>query len=152
MPRQGGEAVGVAREEVAGGEVPAQQRDEVAEPDVRAGRVAAGERQLEVELGEPVPGRDVREAPAVGERAERGAGDGDERLGQRVGVDGRRGVAVQLGVDAAEQLGPQVRRGEVGGLEDRVHEGAEAGADGQVGHRGGDGEPAGRRPRCRRRS
>ena len=134
------EPVRVGGERIAGWQVAAQQRDEVAEPDVRAGGVAARERQLEVELREPVRGREIGEAAVGGERAERGAGDGDERVRQRVGIDGRSGVAVQLGADAAQQLGSQVRCGEVGRLEHGVHQRAEPGADGQVRHGGGDGE------------
>jgi len=69
---------------IALGQVPAQQRGQVAEGDLVVVRreVAAAERQLEVELGQPVGGRDVDQRPPAGQRAQVAGADRDERVGE----------------------------------------------------------------------
>jgi hypothetical protein len=58
--------VGVRRERVVGGQVPAQQSGQLPQlPLTGGGHVAAGQRQLEVELRQPVRGREVRQAQAA---------------------------------------------------------------------------------------
>ena len=70
-----------------------------------------------------------------GERAEQGAGDGDECVRQRIGVDGR--VGVWSSSVRTLRSGSARRSAAVGRLEHGVDQRAEPGADGQVRH--GDG-------------
>ena len=126
------------------------------EPDVGArplGPVAAGQRELEVELAEPVTHRDVDQAQPGRERTERGVLRGQQR--RRRSRRRRRRPATTA---AARGCGPparlaQVGRLGVGQLEHAVHEAAEGRPRRQVGHRRRH-APARRRPAStsRRRS
>ena len=108
--------------------MPLEQRADVGEAHVVAGRdVAAGQRDLEVELAEPVGQPDLAEGQTVGQRTERGVVQRHQRLGQgRGGYVDRPPRALLL--DVAAQLGLEVGRGRVGDLEHSVHQRAERGA------------------------
>ena len=109
--------------------------------DVRRRAVAAGQRQLEVQLGEPVARRDVAPAPAAGERAERRAQRRAAARRPARRVDAGVALAVQLARRTRHSSAAQVGGGEVGGLEHRVHQGAER-------RRRPAGRPSGRRRRA----
>ena len=103
----------------------------------RPDEVAARQRQLEVELAQPVGDLDVAERRPGRERPERRVAHGDEGVGEHVGVHLDRPPGAVL-LDLREQLGAQVGRRGIGVLEDLVHQRAERGPHGQVGHRRGD--------------
>jgi hypothetical protein len=139
-----GQLVGVRRERVVGRQVRGQQRRQVAEVYgvAHAARnpawpVAAGERELEVELAQPIAERDVDQPEAGPRRSERRELGGQQRLGQLVGRDADR-PPLQLLADVADQLAAQVGRLGVGLLEHGVHQAAERGAARQIGHRADD--------------
>ena len=91
-------------------------------------RVAAGERQLEVQLVQPVGARDVAQPHAVDERPERRLDRGPQPGDDRRPVAEVHRPARQRPATCSRQLGVEVGRREVGRLEDRVHERAERGA------------------------
>ena len=72
----------LADEQDLGLKADTQQVDDVAKSYVSHRPVAARERQLEVELGQPVPGADLGQAEIVGDRSERSQQSRLERLGQ----------------------------------------------------------------------
>ena len=139
-----GELVGEPADRVAVGQVAAQQRRDVTQGHL-AGQpeVAAGQRQLEVELAKAVAQRQPAQRRTPGERAQRRVADGDQRGHQLLTVDLDR-PAHELVVEDGAQLGLEVAavvgRGGVGVLEDGVDQRAELGADRQPRHRGGHGE------------
>ena len=147
--------VGVGRQRVVGWQMLAQQVADVAQLDVRRCRtqIAAGQRKLEVHLPQPISQTDLAQRHASGQRAQRGVVHRHHRrrqLGSRhVDRPPHRVLA-----DLRLQLGGQIGRERVGGLQHRVHQRAELRALRQIGHRRRHvrrrtaAEPAGcRRPR-----
>ncbi len=112
-----------------------EQPPDVGQEHLDAGRhVAAGQRDLEVELAEPVVEADRAEGRPARERTQRRVvqrHQGGGELGGR-GVDAPEGPLL---LDVSAQLGLEVVGERVGLLEHSVHQGPEGGARGQVRHR-----------------
>src|SRR6185312_1758660 len=113
------------------GQVLVEQRRQRTDAEPAGGRVAAGDRQLELQLVEPVGAPDVAQPGAAGERAEWGLDRQPQPVDEDVvhADDGR--VVADLVVQGPTQLAGEVGCGEVGDLQDVVDDGADAGATGQ---------------------
>ena len=106
--------------------------DQVGQEDVRAGHLAAGQRQLEDQLGQPVRRGDVGQRAVPGQRAERRGECRQQAFGQLLGGQRRRRQPSQCRLTGAAQLGGQVARLGVDRLEHGMHRDTELGAGGQA--------------------
>ncbi len=130
-----GQRVRVRRKGVARRQVLPEQRHQVGQEQLGPGHLAAGQRQLEAELGQPVRPGDVGQGPVPGQRAE-WCGEGRGQAGgQLLGGERARRQPVQHRLPGLPELDVQVGGLRVDRLEDRVHGNPELGTGGQVGHR-----------------
>ena len=125
----------IAGQSVVGGQMAAQQGDEIAQSHLGRRGFTTGQGQLEAQLGQPVADTDVDESAVSGEPAERRVQRAQQGAGQRVGVD-----LAELSPGEGGGTDPTQLVGEILGLridllQHGVHDGAEQYAARQSLHR-----------------